>query len=234
MTRAPALALRQLLEVGDQPAQPLANRDVLGQVRCRASTARGRAPPPAVVAAAVRPTRCERSGKATASARSAAAPPAAPAAPSPSCSAARPVRPASLRRSPGRSGRGPGGSDGRSPRSARSSPAVARSARRSSERRRVAPIRPRIPPGTAASLTGGLRSHRFPSVQGRAVSLISSTDRWAFCQRRPDDSGTGQPGLEPGIAGFGDRCLSQLGHCPEASDRSRAASARSGNAGGGI
>ena len=25
---------------------------------------------------------------------------------------------------------------------------------------------------------------------------------------------TGQPGLEPGIAGFGDRCLSQLGHCP--------------------
>ncbi len=27
----------------------------------------------------------------------------------------------------------------------------------------------------------------------------------------------GQPGLEPGIAGFGDRCLSQLGHCPKAS-----------------
>jgi hypothetical protein len=27
--------------------------------------------------------------------------------------------------------------------------------------------------------------------------------------------GAGQPGLEPGIAGFGDRCLSQLGHCPE-------------------
>ena len=24
----------------------------------------------------------------------------------------------------------------------------------------------------------------------------------------------GQPGLEPGIAGFGDRCLSQFGHCP--------------------
>ena len=34
---------------------------------------------------------------------------------------------------------------------------------------------------------------------------------------------TGQPGLEPGIAGFGDRCLSQLGHCPEGSDASRAA-----------
>lgn len=37
--------------------------------------------------------------------------------------------------------------------------------------------------------------------------------------RRPDlgsrkSDETGQPGLEPGIAGFGDRCLSQLGHCP--------------------
>ena len=31
----------------------------------------------------------------------------------------------------------------------------------------------------------------------------------------------GQPGLEPGIAGFGDRCLSQLGHCPEGQDASR-------------
>ncbi len=30
---------------------------------------------------------------------------------------------------------------------------------------------------------------------------------------------TGQPGLEPGIAGFGDRCLSQLGHCPRGADR---------------
>src|SRR3954453_12338295 len=30
---------------------------------------------------------------------------------------------------------------------------------------------------------------------------------------------TGQLGLEPGIAGFGDRCLSQLGHCPRGVDR---------------
>src|ERR671922_2086479 len=28
---------------------------------------------------------------------------------------------------------------------------------------------------------------------------------------------TGQPGLEPGIAGFGDRSLVQFGHCPKVS-----------------
>src|SRR3954465_13969107 len=32
----------------------------------------------------------------------------------------------------------------------------------------------------------------------------------------------GHPGLEPGIAGFGDRCLSQLGQCPLARDSRRA------------
>src|SRR5262249_40171490 len=31
---------------------------------------------------------------------------------------------------------------------------------------------------------------------------------------------TGHPGLEPGIAGFGDRCLSQFGQCPSAGNRS--------------
>jgi hypothetical protein len=30
---------------------------------------------------------------------------------------------------------------------------------------------------------------------------------------------TGQPGLEPGIPGFGDRCLSQFGHCPKGPHR---------------
>ena len=39
-----------------------------------------------------------------------------------------------------------------------------------------------------------------------AVAEVGRVDRGA-CER-------GQPGLEPGIAGFGDRCLIQFGHCP--------------------
>ncbi len=46
---------------------------------------------------------------------------------------------------------------------------------------------------------------------------------------------TGQPGLEPGIAGFGDRCLSQLGHCPRGSRIvTSGCPSRLGSAGGGI
>ena len=48
----------------------------------------------------------------------------------------------------------------------------------------------------------GVRSHLLPLCEEKC-DLAGGLDRRA-----------GQPGLEPGIAGFGDRCLSQLGHCP--------------------
>ena len=48
----------------------------------------------------------------------------------------------------------------------------------------------------------------FPGRRGAASAQLESNAR------------TGQPGLEPGIAGFGDRCLSQLGHCPEGGNAS--------------
>ena len=46
------------------------------------------------------------------------------------------------------------------------------------------------------------------------LSLHKLTDFGTAGADGPGRRQTGQPGLEPGIAGFGDRCLSQLGHCP--------------------
>lgn len=71
-----------------------------------------------------------------------------------------------------------------------------------------------------------------PALEGQIDAALAELEREAgkrLCgvfARRGSASGiakAGQPGLEPGIAGFGDRCLSQLGHCPEADHASRAA-----------
>ena len=44
--------------------------------------------------------------------------------------------------------------------------------------------------------------------------------------REAQEEVTGHPGLEPGIADFGGRCLSQFGQCPNADERTRTSTGR--------
>jgi hypothetical protein len=68
--------------------------------------------------------------------------------------------------------------------------------------------------------------HRFPWLALASPSSNRYNTAIALhkpnCESSSETWRAGQPGLEPGIAGFGDRCLSQLGHCPEGGNASHA------------
>ena len=66
---------------------------------------------------------------------------------------------------------------------------------------------------------GYISAYPFVLVARHDLPAERLADFVRYAKERPGRSGpglasTGHPGLEPGIAGFGDRCLSQLGQCP--------------------